>query len=142
MLKSRVILTGIAVAAAAAAGSAFTAANDFTAPGVADDAVGYGQTTVSGATVSKVVYTPLAGDPSKLDVVEFTSTAPIQPGNVATLYLKAPNGTVVATVTGDDCVLGTFGTPTVGEQTITCTPPTEVDINSFNTVALSIMPPA
>jgi hypothetical protein len=140
MLKSRVILTGIAVAAAAAAGSAFTAANDFTAPGVVDDAVGYGETTVSGATVSKVVYTPVTGDPSKLDEVVFTSTTEIQPGNVATMYLK--EGSTPTPASASVCVIDAFGDPTAGEQIITCSFTTDVDIDTFNTVALSIMPPA
>jgi hypothetical protein len=140
MLKSRVILTGIAVAAAAAAGSAFTAANDFTAPGVVDDAVGYGQTTVSGATVSKVVYTPVTGDPSKLDAVAFTTTTEIQPGNVATMYLK--EGSTPTADSDSTCVIAAMGTPTAGEQIITCSFTADVDIDTFNTVALSIMPPA
>lgn len=138
MPKTRVIFTGIAVAAAAVAGSAFTAANDFSAPGVADDAVGYGETTVSGATVSKVVYTPVTGDPSKLDAIAFTSTTEIEAGNVATMYLK--EGSTETPGSASDCVLGTFGTPTPGEQTITCTFTTDVDIDTFSTVALSVMP--
>jgi hypothetical protein len=137
MLKSRVILTGIAVAAAAAAGSAFTAANDFSAPGIVDDAVGYGETTVTGATVSKVVYTPVTGDPSKLDAVAFTSTTDIKPGNVATMYLK--QGSTPTADSASTCTIGAFS---AGEQTITCSFTADVDIDTFNTVALSVMPPA
>jgi hypothetical protein len=126
------------VAAAAAAGSAFTTSNDFTDPGVVDDAVGYGETTVSGATVSNVLYTPVALDPSKLLSVTFTSTSEIPADNQATMYLK-DDATVVATVTGGDCVIGAMGT-SPAEQLITCTPGTPVDIEDFNTVALSVMP--
>jgi acetoacetate decarboxylase len=136
MLKSRVILTGIAVAAAAAAGSAFTAANTF-APSVEDGAVGYGEYTVSGATVSKVVYTPNS-DVSKLDSIVFTSTSEITSGNEATMYLK--DGSTPTAASDSTCVLGTWGTPTTGEQTITCTFDTAVEIATFNTVALSISP--
>ena len=136
MLKSRVILTGIAVAAAAAAGSAFTAANTF-APSVTDGAVGYGQYTVTGATVSKVVYTPNS-DVSKLDSIVFTSTTQIKSSNAATMYLK--NGSTATPASGSTCVLGTFGTPTANEQSIICTFTTAVDIAAFDTVALSVSP--
>jgi hypothetical protein len=136
MLKSRVILTGIAVAAAAAAGSAFTAANTF-APSVEDGAIGYGQYTVSGATVSKVVYTPNS-DVSKLDSIVFTSTTQIKSSNEATMYLK--NGSVATPGSDSDCVLGTWGDPTANEQSITCTFDTAVDIAAFDTVALSVSP--
>ena len=48
MRKSRVLLAGVAVAAVAAATSAFTASNTFTG-GSQTAIVGYGETTVSGA---------------------------------------------------------------------------------------------
>ena len=51
MRKSRLLLAGVAVAAAAAATSAFTAGND-----VQDSVAGYGTATVSGATTKHINY--------------------------------------------------------------------------------------
>src|SRR5205823_2686185 len=90
MLKTRVILAGVAVVgAAAAAGSAFTASNDVT--GVTNQVAGYGQVTVSGVTVTDIAYTPRGADGTYLDSVAFTvGTSPaITAGtNTATLTLK------------------------------------------------------
>ena len=55
MRKSRVLLAGVAVAAAAAATSAFTAGNTFQA-GVQDTVAGYGEATVSGANITAIHY--------------------------------------------------------------------------------------
>jgi hypothetical protein len=132
MPKSRVILTGIAVAAAAAAGSAFTAANDFTA--VTDDAVGYGKTTVSGATITGSTYAVNGTDRSKLDSITYaTSTEIVTPANVAHLYLSDGTTPVVDL----DCALGAY---TSGSQDITCTFLAPVAIASFDTLELTVMP--
>ena len=64
MRRSRVVFTGIAVAAAAVAGTAFTAQNT-----VPNSVAGYGQSTVSGVVVSNIQYTPLAADNTYLDTV-------------------------------------------------------------------------
>jgi hypothetical protein len=135
MLKSRVILTGLAVAAAAVAGSAFTAANDFTA--VADDAVGFGSTTVSGATVTASNYEVTTGDSSTLDSITYTHTGDdlVPTHNEAHLYLKG------ATPSDWACTIGAHGAPAVGKQLIVCDfGVTPVAINSFDTVELTIMP--
>jgi hypothetical protein len=132
MRKSRVILTGIVVAAAAAAGSAFTAANDFSA--VADNAVGYGKTTVSGATITGSAYAVNATDRSKLDSITYTtSTEIVTPGNVAHLYLSDGSTPVVDLV----CGLGTY---TASAQDITCTFVAPVAIDSFDTLELTVLP--
>jgi hypothetical protein len=55
MRKSRVLLAGVAVAAAGVATSAFTASNTFT-NGSDSAIIGYGATTVSGATITGVHY--------------------------------------------------------------------------------------
>ena len=71
MRTSRVVLAGIAVAAAAATTSAFTDSN--TGMGTNHGTVaGYGQDSATGTSVSNVAYTPLAADNSKLDYVTFT----------------------------------------------------------------------
>jgi hypothetical protein len=123
MRKSRVLLAGVAVAAAAAATSAFTASN--TMP--SDSVLGYGQVAVTGATVTSVVYHRNASDDSVLTDIEFTVSTPITSEH-GTLTLKMA-GTPVATAT---CVLaGT--TPT---QTFTCATTTGID--SFDTVGLTV----
>jgi hypothetical protein len=91
MRKSRVLLAGVAVAAAAAATSAFTAGN--TLP--ADTIVGYGQLHVTGATITNVHYVSNATDATNIDAVEFTSTDDIT-GQTVTMTLK---NTVASTET-------------------------------------------
>jgi hypothetical protein len=90
MRKSRVLLTGAAIATAAVAtGSAFTASNDVT--GVTNQVAGYGQVTVSGVTVTDIAYSPRGADGTYLNGVAFTvGTSPaISAGsNTATLTLK------------------------------------------------------
>jgi hypothetical protein len=54
------------------------------------------------------------------------------------MYLK--NGSTATPASGSTCVLGAWDTPTTGEQTITCTFGTPVDIAAFDTVALSVSP--
>jgi hypothetical protein len=91
MRKSRVLLAGVAVAAAAAATSAFTAGN--TLP--ADTIVGYGQLHVTGATITNVHYVSNATDATNIDAVEFTSADDIT-GQTVTMTLK---NTVASTET-------------------------------------------
>jgi hypothetical protein len=66
MRKSRVLLVGIAVAAAAAATSAFTAGND-----VQDTVAGYGTSTVTGATTKHINYVLNDTDKSVVDEIQF-----------------------------------------------------------------------
>ena len=70
MRKSRVLLAGVALAAAGAATSAFTTSNTVT---VDNNVAGYVATSVSGATVTNIAYTPNAADQAKLDKVVFTT---------------------------------------------------------------------
>jgi hypothetical protein len=56
---------------------------------------------------------------------------------VATMYLK--QGSTATPASASTCTIAAFA---AGEQTITCSFTADVDINTFNTVALSIMPPA
>ena len=89
MRKSRLLLAGVAVAAAGVATSAFTAANTVPA-----SVAGYGQGTVSGAVVTDIHYVTNPGDGTVVDSVEFTSTTDLT-GKDVTLTLKTTGGTVV-----------------------------------------------
>src|SRR4051794_6168909 len=95
MRKSRVLLAGVAVAAAAAATSAFTAGNT-----VPPSVAGYGQAQVTGANVQTIHFVPNAGDATILDAVEFTTTTHLPAVYTATLTLR----------TGVDAQDGTGGT--------------------------------
>ena len=77
MRKSRVLLAGVAVAAAAAATSAFTAGNDLSAAG--DSVLGYGEVNVTGATVTAIDYNVDPGDNSVLTDIVFhlSGTTPV-----------------------------------------------------------------
>ena len=83
MRKSRVLLAGVAVAAAAAATSAFTASNTLPATSI----VGYGEVAVTGAHISTVHYVTSTTDASVITAVEFTSTDDVT-GQTAIMTLK------------------------------------------------------
>lgn len=98
---------GLVVAALAAitmmGGSAFTASNTMTA---ADTVVGYGETTITGATVSSLGYT-LSGDGSNIDSVELVLSGDTTSSSVE---IGFNDGTT------SSCGAGTFETDT----TYTC----------------------
>jgi hypothetical protein len=83
MRKSRVLLAGVAVAAAAAATSAFTASNT-----VPQSVAGYGQAAVTGATVSNVHYVADTDDAGLLASVEFTVTTNVTTAATRTMVLR------------------------------------------------------
>jgi hypothetical protein len=137
MRKSRVLLAGVAVAAAAAATSAFTASNT-NSVALSDRKAGYGEVVVTGVTVTNTQYNPLAADASKLDTVVFTVTGNVT-GQRATLTLKKAPSTVVGSYT---CSPATSGSDTL----ITCDTATALgagvvnpDITSFDTVGLTVV---
>jgi len=142
MRKSRLLLAGVAVAAAAAATSAFTAGNDFS--GVPSNVAGYGQLEVTGATVTDIHYVVNADDGDLVDAVEFTTTTNIT-GAESTMVLRtaATNG-VGGTVVGDPytCTEKTpwnasDPTPTV---VLTCdTTASPVSFTAFNAVGLTVV---
>ena len=139
MRKSRVLLAGVAVAAAADATSAFTASNTNTVAG-ADRKAGYGEVVVSGVEVTNTTYTPLAADASKLSTVVFTVTGDVS-GQNAILTLKEA-GTPVTVVGSYPCSTPVFGTTT---STITCSVDTAAapsvanpDFEAFDTVGLTV----
>jgi hypothetical protein len=127
MRKSRVLLAGVAVAAAGVATSAFTAGNDFDQ---ATSVVGYGEVTVTGIHVTTVTYNRLAADNGVLDDVVFaTDHATSLTGVTATMTLKD----TVAPTTNHLCAI----TGTAPAQLITC----EGDgalFNEFETVGLTV----
>jgi hypothetical protein len=89
MRKSRLLLAGVAVAAAGVATSAFTASNT-----VPDSVAGTGQGAVTGAVVTDIHYVQNAADSNIVDAVEFTSTTNIT-GKTTTMTLKTTGGTAV-----------------------------------------------
>jgi hypothetical protein len=131
MRKSRVLLVGVAVAAAAVTTSAFTASNTLPQSG---NVLGSSQVTVTGANVTDINYVPLAADTTKLDKIEFTSTTNVTTQTVTMSLKDSTNPTVVV-----PCTKGEF-TGAVGSETmlITCTATTNPAISSFDTVGLTV----
>jgi hypothetical protein len=137
MRKSRLLLAGVAVAAAAAATSAFTASNT-----VPPSVAGFGQAEVSGATVTNIHYVVNADDGTILDAVEFTTTDDIT-NNTSTMTLKTGSTAGVGgTVVGDPypCVVkagaGWDGTSLV----LTCdTTGTTRNFEDFDAVGLTVI---
>jgi hypothetical protein len=124
MRKSRVLLAGVAVAAAGVATSAFTASNSMPA----DSVLGYGQVHVTGAVVTSVVYHRDGTDGTKLTDIVFTTSTPIT-SETGTLQLLDGTTPVGAPVT---CTLA----GTAPGQTFTCL--TTAVIDSFDTVGLTV----
>ena len=117
------VLGGLAISA----GGAFTASNTFSNSG---DVAGYGENTVTGATVTAITYTTLATDASKLASVVFTSSTNVT-GDTAIMQLK--NGAAVMG-TPYSCALGTF----VTSMTITCATADNPLIANFSAVGLDV----
>lgn len=128
MRRSHVVLAGIAVAGAAVTGSAFTAANV-----VPNSVAGYGQGTVSGATISNIAYTPAPADNTNLASVVFTSSTNVT-GRTATMTLK--NGSSPVGTSPYSCTVGSWDGTSVP---ITCATPDSPPIASFNTVGLTVV---
>jgi len=85
MRTSRVLLAGVAVAAAAvAASSAFTDSNPMPASKLV---AGYGEVAATGATVTDIHYTLNGSDKSIVDAIVFTTSTDVT-GEVSTLTLK------------------------------------------------------
>lgn len=124
MRKSRIVLAGVAVATAAAAGTAFTAAN--TLP--TTSTVGYGTTEVTGINVSNVQYVPDTADHSLLSRVVFTTGDALNnKGASMSLRSGVDGSTIRSTVT---C--------TVAAPSITCNAPANTKIAEFTTVGLAV----
>jgi hypothetical protein len=132
MRKSRVLLAGVAVAAAAAGTSAFTTSNDFT--GVDNNVAGYGELEVSGAKIVNIAYTPDA-DVSKLASVTFTAGEQIN-GAVATMGLTFEGDPVA--LSDNDCVVGAWDA-VEAEQFIVCTLDAPVLFEGFDKLGLTVV---
>ena len=146
MRKSRVLLAGVAVAAAGVATSAFTAGND-----VPDTIAGYGEGTVSGATIDTIHYVSDPADPSVITSVTFVSRTDVT-NQVATMTLKhktsATDSTLILNTGGPyDCTTtGPMNTATPPTMDIVCS--TAVDsvhtsalhFADFDAVGLTVVP--
>ena len=118
MRKSRVLLAGVAVAAAAAATSAFTASNSIDSSAKTQIA-GYGEATVTGAHVTAIHYNRDTTNKSLLASVVFdtdTDLSGLDP-TAATLTLKVGTGVSATFLASYGCTIDSTGTPT----TIACT---------------------
>jgi hypothetical protein len=124
MRKSRVLLAGVAVAAAAVATSAFTASNDLSA---GDAVLGYGEATVTGATITAVDYNRDPGDDGLLTDIVFTTSTTL---TTETAKMTLKDGSTVEGVYS--CVIA----GTAPAQTITCA--TTAAIADFDTVGLTV----
>jgi hypothetical protein len=128
MRTSHVVLAGVAVAAAAVTTSAFTAGNTLQA-----SKAGYGQSSVTGATVSDIEYTPWATDNARLGQVVFTTSTDVT-GLTATMLLREGDGDIVGTNPYSCIIAGTVGT-----QTITCATGDHPELDDFVTVGLTVV---
>jgi hypothetical protein len=137
MRKSRVLLAGVAVAAAAAATSAFTASNTSTIA-AGDLKAGYGEVVVSGVTVSNTTYTPLAADASKLSTAVFTVTGDVSTQHAVLTLKKASPAGVVGSYPCTLAVAGSDTAITCSVDTATAPSVANPDFESFDTVGLTV----
>jgi hypothetical protein len=129
MRKSRVLLAGVAVAAAAAATSAFTASNTF-APNVQNKVVGFGEATVSGANITAIHYNRDAGDNNLLAEVVWDTDSDLTNLVASDASMTLKNGATV--LANYPCTIA-VGTPT----TITCTVG-DVPFDGFTKAGLAV----
>ncbi len=125
MRKSRVLLAGVAVAAAGVTTSAFTSSNTIT---VDNNVAGYINTTVSGAQVNNIAYTANAADQSRLDKVVFTTSNDISNAS-AVLTMKL--GSNPAAGQANNCTVP-------GATTIECTFTNPLLFAAFDSQALTV----
>jgi hypothetical protein len=128
MRKSRVLLAGVAVAAAGAATSAFTASNTVPA-----STAGYAAASVTGATASNITYQLDSADKSLLDSVKFDITQNIT-GMQAWLTLR--NGGSGGAVVGSPVSCTIAARTTVSPVTCTFSPTQAVA--AFDTIGLTV----
>ena len=128
MRKSRVLLAGVAVAAAGAATSAFTSSNTLSPD---NNVAGYGELAVSGVTVSNIAYAPAVSDATKLHSVVFTVDRDTT--SMASVMTLTHTGTVV-TGSASTCV----STAAAGVFKITCTLTADIAIADFDKTGLTV----
>ena len=131
MRMSRVLLAGVAVAATAAATSAFTASNDVTDASVA----GYDKATVTGATVDSIDYVLDGTDKTLLDSITFIATEDVS-DREAWLLIEDGDGDPVA---GGNvqCTAGAFSALAPAGTPIVCVVPDTL-ITDVVSVALTV----
>jgi hypothetical protein len=112
MKKSMKVMTALAGAAVVVAGgTAFTAGNDM----IATRTFGYGETSVTGVTVTKETVNPNADNALNIDSIVFeTSTPVVDMGTGYTATLQVNGG---ATDYNYSCSFGGWATP---KNVITC----------------------
>jgi hypothetical protein len=130
MRMSHVLLAGVAVAATAAATSAFTASND-----VQDSVAGFDTSTVTGATTKHINYVLNGTNKAVVDSIQFELNenldAAVVEGLQAWLTLKNANGGTVGVAI--QCTIGAFTTVTP----VACDT-TGTLLETFNGVALTV----
>lgn len=127
MRRSPLLLVGFALTAVAVTGSAYAAANPFTA---SSNVAGYGQMTTTGATITDVAYT-LGSDASRISAVTFTTSTDVR-GATARLQLRQGTS-IVGTYPCDTS--GVFGT----SMTVPCALPVPVALSSFDTTGFAVV---
>jgi hypothetical protein len=141
MRTSRLLLASAGVVAVVATGSAFTDSNAM--PTQNKSVAGYGETTATGATVTKVVYNPRDTDQTYLDNVVFTTSTDVH-DKVTSMTLKKSNSPIaIGSKNYVGCTNSAFvpdPNPATGTMTITCT----VDSNNikfadFDSVGLTVV---
>jgi hypothetical protein len=130
MRKSRVLLAGVAVAAAGVTTSAFTASNTFT-PGL-DNVAGYGELAATGVAVSNIAYHPATLDATKLHNVVFTVD---QDTTTMAARMTLTLAGVVAGSSASTCVSTAAAGPV---YTINCTLTADVLFASFDKTGLTV----
>jgi hypothetical protein len=135
MRKSRVLLAGVAVAAAGAATTAFTAGNTVDA-----SIAGFGANSVSGVTVTNIQYVPSTADHNTLARVIFTVTQDVDTGHAASMSLRSGStNTAAGTVVGTPYTTCTFGPHDGTSGTITCDTSPAPLFSSFTGVGLTVV---
>jgi hypothetical protein len=127
MRKSTKLVTAAGFAGLVAIGGAgFTASNT-----VPNSMGGYGQGTVSGATITNIAYTSLGSDASKLASVVFTSSTDVT-GKTATMTLRSGSSVVGIPYS---CTLGSYTVT----MSITCATADNPDYTAFDTTGLTVV---
>jgi hypothetical protein len=127
MRKSRVLLAGVAVAAAGVTTSAFTASNTVPA-----SVAGYAAATVTGATATNITYELDASDKSLVDAIKFDITENVT-GMQA--YLTLRTGGASGTVVGSPILCVIAARTTVSP--VTCTT-SDRPVAAFDTIGLTV----
>src|ERR1700710_2824690 len=134
MRKSRVLLAGVAVAAAAAATSAFTASNT-----VPPSVAGYGQAAVTGATATNVHYVADTDDAGLLASVEFTLSTNVTTAATRTMVLRTgvdAGDTTGATVVGSPYTCAVKTAWAAGSMVLNCDTADKPSFEAFDGVGL------